>query len=668
MNTILSRIAYSPFQVPFLSPIQAQADQLVEGFVRESTRPSTLAAMVVGGLAYRFGRVGVMSAGAKFQASMPLRALSVFSGFGAEVGGFELTQRFLSQEENPRRWNWGGESGLGEGFMISALSFGVFRSSGFLVRGQNSVLQHLFQSSAFVASHQIAGELGLVPRPQGSLAQQLVRAETFNLQMSAGMALVHGIFPGWSATERVLDLSIRTNESPWFRADSFRNLWPPWNSFQPQGTTREPIYRPFDYEGGEKRPPAMFLEGEPSEGSSSASAVPNRKFWYPTRNTRKTPIEVDYSGEPEEHIAELERQLKRVQKGAEKASSISELLALRPDENLVNHVWLHQLRQLARSLGVEVKEFSDPEILLVPLREQLGVARPEALREAVRSLKREGVGNEAFRVIELEIPFEEVFFGKPEKEEKATGLGYLLETIEGELSNTVRLAEVYKEKGILRARFMSPSLFERLLRVVHGPEAPLLFYVHGSIPRDLSIRLKALGASPVGMNRGSLRLEDLGVRVPPFLFTLHDLFHTSTLTRFSRNFRQYAGWVYGLCRKNRGVLRSPFYREMMDRLADMNPPEEGEGAPRFHFKYSLRHIADQFQVHFQSEQFRARDMVKYHLFFHKLHTILTKNSPPNPDWHAWHDDYLETIQAPLNDFKEMTAKVAGTYFRFTKQK
>jgi len=217
LQTVLSRLAPTArFSSPELRPLQAQVDQLVSTFLEEAANPRTLAAITVGGLAYRVGRVGVMSAWGGQTQGLPLRFLSIVAGLGSEVTAFEFTNRAfqtlsspITHHSSPNVWRWSGPGGWGEGLATSAITFGMLRSAGFLAREQNIVLQHAFQSSAMVAGHQVVGGWQLIPRAEGSLAEQFLHAEITNLQLGAGMGLVHAMGPGISAMERGMDLSLQ---------------------------------------------------------------------------------------------------------------------------------------------------------------------------------------------------------------------------------------------------------------------------------------------------------------------------------------------------------------------------------------------------------------------------------------------------------------------------
>jgi len=219
---VLTRMARSALS-PSPSSLQTQVDGLVSRFVEEAANPNTLAALMAGGMAYRFGRVGILAMGeGRVAAGSLLQSASIVGGFGLEVGTYELTSRTLSRDSNPNRWNWSGPGGWAQGLTTSAITFGMLKGAGFLGREQNLIFQHAFQGTAMVAGHNTAGILGLAPRPEGSLAEQFLHAEATNLQLGAGMALVHSMAPGVSALERSLDLSIRTRDrAPTFSPGRF---------------------------------------------------------------------------------------------------------------------------------------------------------------------------------------------------------------------------------------------------------------------------------------------------------------------------------------------------------------------------------------------------------------------------------------------------------------
>ena len=94
--SVLSRIGQNSSSA--LTPFQGQMDGLVGNFTDQATDGKTLAAMTVGGFAYRMGKVGLMS----LSQSPLIRPLAVIFGLGTEVTAFEFTHRtFLSLSQNP---------------------------------------------------------------------------------------------------------------------------------------------------------------------------------------------------------------------------------------------------------------------------------------------------------------------------------------------------------------------------------------------------------------------------------------------------------------------------------------------------------------------------------------------------------------------------------------
>src|SRR5215471_8625725 len=78
------------------SAFQKSVDSLVSGFVDQATDVKTLVALTSGGLAYRYGRIGVMGLPVGSYCNTPLRIASIALGLGSEVTAFEFTNRFLT--------------------------------------------------------------------------------------------------------------------------------------------------------------------------------------------------------------------------------------------------------------------------------------------------------------------------------------------------------------------------------------------------------------------------------------------------------------------------------------------------------------------------------------------------------------------------------------------
>ncbi|MFO1519406.1 MAG: bifunctional serine/threonine-protein kinase/formylglycine-generating enzyme family protein [bacterium] len=222
-DSVLSRLsATSLSSVSSLTESQAQVDVLVGRFAEEATNWRSLAAMATGSLFYRFGRIGALALASRLPQAAPLfQAASYGVGLATEVAAFEGSSRFLAyasgDRSNANLWNWNGRGGWREGLAHSFVTFGMLKSVGFLAREQNVVLQHTVSDLAMVGGNQVAAAFGFGPRPEGNFASQMLEAEVTNLQLGAGMSLLHGVAPGLAAFERALDLTA-SSATPDFRA------------------------------------------------------------------------------------------------------------------------------------------------------------------------------------------------------------------------------------------------------------------------------------------------------------------------------------------------------------------------------------------------------------------------------------------------------------------
>jgi hypothetical protein len=208
-NNILHQRAFA--SSPSFTPLQSQVDGLVGSFTQQATDWRSLAAMMAGGMAYRFGRMGVMATGVRGG-----RVLSLGLGLGTEVSTFEMTHRSLTGLtsegfQNPNLWHWSGQGGIRQGLLSSLITFGSLKGAGHLGQGENLMVQHLLQDTGMVLGHKVSASFGITERPQGTLAEQFLHAEATNLQLGAGMALAHSVAPGIQGLERGLDLSLRTD-------------------------------------------------------------------------------------------------------------------------------------------------------------------------------------------------------------------------------------------------------------------------------------------------------------------------------------------------------------------------------------------------------------------------------------------------------------------------
>lgn len=163
-----------------LSDAQLQIDSLSAAFTRETSHFSNLISMAGGGLLYRACRGGLLSLGAR-------KAMACFGALAAEVTGYRASSHFfadLKGEVNSEalfdRKAWT------ENF----LCFGILKGAALIGKNQSAALVHALQSSAVVVGHHLAYSFQLTHKPEGSLLEQLLHAETVNLAMIGGNTLL----------------------------------------------------------------------------------------------------------------------------------------------------------------------------------------------------------------------------------------------------------------------------------------------------------------------------------------------------------------------------------------------------------------------------------------------------------------------------------------------
>src|SRR5262245_33117440 len=123
----------------FPDPSFSRREGWVAGFSRQATEWRGIAAMTVGGIAHRVGRMGALGFRVGAYGRTPLQVASIAAGLSAEVSAFELTHRGLTsfpvgarsprpqffshgtggeipplRPENPNLWGWSGPGGLRE--------------------------------------------------------------------------------------------------------------------------------------------------------------------------------------------------------------------------------------------------------------------------------------------------------------------------------------------------------------------------------------------------------------------------------------------------------------------------------------------------------------------------------------------------------------------------
>lgn len=175
-----------------LTPAQVEVDELLCNFSEQASDWHNLTAMMMGGLANRLAKIGVL--GAASSAPTMARVLAPTIGLFAEVSAYRGTNQIFDSvgARSPRSGSGNPTPTMfGKEFLTDYLNFATLKIFGNISVGQNPLLAHALQDGGMVAGHQITYSLALTTKPEGSIAQQFIEAETMNLAMSAGMSLGH---------------------------------------------------------------------------------------------------------------------------------------------------------------------------------------------------------------------------------------------------------------------------------------------------------------------------------------------------------------------------------------------------------------------------------------------------------------------------------------------
>ena|GEM_PF-5412801 len=189
----------------FLTETQAHVDQLVTRSLDEATNWKTLAAITAAGAASRWIRLGSLNSaspllsGGSTAMNSVVRGASSGVALSGESAVFAGMNRTLQPESTTHR-------SFAQDWMKSAVDLGCLKAFGVLGRDQNFILRQLGADLGLVAGEHAAAALGLVPKPQGNFARQMVDAQALNLSLAAGTVLLNRLAPRLSAAEKSADL------------------------------------------------------------------------------------------------------------------------------------------------------------------------------------------------------------------------------------------------------------------------------------------------------------------------------------------------------------------------------------------------------------------------------------------------------------------------------
>lgn len=204
-----------------LSTVQLKQDALIGSFSEHASDPYSLAGIVGGGAAFRLVRglsvagLGGLVANSRLGAAL-LRAGSNIAGVAAESGTFVTSQRLLllaAGEADVSVLKWSGRDGIKNAWLSSMVSFSAMRVSGVFTAGQNSFIQHTASVNAMVGANHLTAAAGFTEAHSGSLMEEYIEASVMDLQVRAGMGLLHHFAPGIGRWERGLDLVHQTRNA-----------------------------------------------------------------------------------------------------------------------------------------------------------------------------------------------------------------------------------------------------------------------------------------------------------------------------------------------------------------------------------------------------------------------------------------------------------------------
>ncbi|MBL7685680.1 MAG: hypothetical protein JNK65_06575, partial [Deltaproteobacteria bacterium] len=185
-----------------LSKTQQEIDQLVSGTASQLSDWRTMTSMMVGGFGYHLGKATFLMAPihrgstglVKFVGSRWIGTLAPVVGLATEVTFFEGMKSLMNQ--GPTKPDILVGPSFMKAWLHSFVNFGILKSFGHLIRGQNVILQHSVQSLGMVAGEQALYQMKRGAQPEGSLLDQLARAEFTNLQLGVSMSLAHHLVGG----------------------------------------------------------------------------------------------------------------------------------------------------------------------------------------------------------------------------------------------------------------------------------------------------------------------------------------------------------------------------------------------------------------------------------------------------------------------------------------
>jgi hypothetical protein len=349
------------------------------------------------------------------------------------------------------------------------------------------------------------------------------------------------------------------------------------------------------------------------------------EYWYPTGAKVGSQAPTPYSPAAEAWWNELMPQLRQARANLSRLNSRDEFLSHRVDENLINQVWFYQLLHFAEELGANVS-VRQASRLADSFHPEAPQAESALLTRTLSRLEGEQLDPLSLSVLELEIPYHNVVFGKRNLPEAVlASVPHLISVFQANLGGTIRLKHVNPD-GTLVLRIPSPSLLERLLETAHGERAPRFYYLDGEVSRDEMMRARELGVALIGFVRNPRILGDVDAMIPSWAYPFHDIFHAFMVAQYEEPIRRFAAALYRL-----GTAQPAGFHLIGDphwnRLVDYDQH------PKTYLRYSLKYLLEDAQTPLPQKV----DFVRTYL------ELLKDLSPPD----SMQAPYLEQFRGEL---------------------
>jgi len=210
MANILTRRESRGISSLQLSANQQKIDQIDQALPERISDVPSFAAVLSGGLAYRYGKLALLGNPIAAKAPALFRSLAPAGGLAAEVSVYRGVHHGLKPELPSNTW------------LADFFNFGALKIFGKAAEGQNPLFANFLQDSAMLAGQDITALLGLSTAPQGNFLDRFIEAQAFNVQMKLGLSWMHQASGGRIlAHEKSLDLFLDSSQNPAFASSSF---------------------------------------------------------------------------------------------------------------------------------------------------------------------------------------------------------------------------------------------------------------------------------------------------------------------------------------------------------------------------------------------------------------------------------------------------------------